>query len=414
MRCYLGLSALKAMRLQAFYNDAYNGDVSVDVLQILNGNTSLEEIIFNDEIIQSLHEEFANKLFYIENYILQLRKYSDLLHKYPNAIFDKDTSSKALDRKNNNVVKFSNNSEFLRFFELGHSAQELLRLMDISLNNLANAKLKLKKTFLELTGRFEVAIMENLDSSTAYSRNVLRGGLGYYREFPRIKHDYTQDDLKCFFGDMNLYFNFSQKLEGVPAVISPVISTKFLAKFKDIINQPKSYKMIIEDMAKEVNVAPCQLLIVDRELRGELVPLPNIQREFVPQEISTELHYFYYVDRPEFDDYLACKAQIDGLRPVMAHKRQEQYYHVFNTLHKDDFNGFDEYLEILSNHHAQEAQLHYDDFYKASNSGILHIMETMVSNFEYIYINSTNSLWHCTQKLKARQFLLAEVSKELT
>lgn len=410
MRCYLSLSALRAMRLQPFYQNAYDGEVGETVLQILNNDNPQINFEFNDSIINSIHEEFANKFFYIENYILQLRKFIKILESHPDAIFDKDDSSNVKDRKNNNVLKFSNRSEIQRLIESGLTSSELLGAMRASLNNLNIAKLKLQTTFVQFSATLETLIMNDLESSSQLGRKVLRSGLGYYKEFPKNKHDYSKDDLKGFFSDINLYFNFSNKLNGVPAVISPVVSTKLLMKIKEIINQVTPYTLIIENLANAVNVDPRQLLIIDRELRSELIPLPSIDGECIPQEISTELHYFYFFRRPEFFQYLTNKALIDGERPVMAHKRQEQYYHVFNTLHKDDFNGFDEYLEILSSHHANETKVHYDDFYKDSNSGMLDIIETMVSNFEYIYINNTNSLWHCTQKLKAHKFLLAAES----
>lgn len=406
MRCYLSLLALRAMQLQPFYQNAYEGEVGETILQILNNDNPLINLELNDSLIDSIHEEFASKFFYIENYIIQLRKFIKILENHPDAIFVKDDSNKDKDLKNNNVLEFSNRSEIQHLIESGLTSSELLGAMRDSLNNLNIAKLKLQTTFFKFSEILETQIMNNLDSSSQLGRKVLRSSLGYYKDFPKNKNDYSKDDLKGFFSDINLYFNFSNKLNGVPAVISPVVSTRLLMKIKEIINQVSPYTLIIEDLANEVKVDPRQLLIIDRELRSELIPLPNINGECEPQEISTELHYFYFSRRPEFFHYLNSKALIDGERPVMAHKRQEQYYHVFNTLHKEDFNGFDEYLEILSSHHANETKIHYDDFYKDSNSGILDIIETMVSNFEYIYINYTNSLWHCTQKLKAHKFIL--------
>ena len=397
------------MRLQADYNDAFNGVLSENVSKFCDYD--FDFILDSNEIKKFINSfqknEFADKLFYVENYILQLRKFIKTLETTPETVFEKDKNDNEQCYSNYNLITYSNKSEISEFISMGYTTETLLNEMSSDLSSLRKSKDILQDKFIIFYDILEKYIEANIETSTSLEKFLLRGSLGGFKKFPKEKSLFSQNDLKGFFSDINLYFNFSKKLEGVPAEISPVISSRLMLKCESIINQDKTYKRIIEDLADVVNVSPKQLLIIDRELKNESIPLPNVQGDLEPKEISTEIHYFYFVDRPEFTDFLKDKANINGERPVMSHKRQEQYFHVFNTLQNDDFNGFDKYLEILVSHTANETEVHYDDFYKAANSGILKIIETAVSNFEYVYINNTNSLWHCTQKLKARKYLLS-------
>lgn len=405
MHCYQGLGALRNMRQDAFYADAFDGELSLKIqLYISQINYLDREHLLCDDY-KSLLNEIGAKIFYVNNYILELRKYICRLKSHPNFTFEFNAGESLLSRKNNIIYKFSRSSEISRLFDMDYTVDQVILILCDDLMKLEKAQKKLTETYLNFMKDLRAMVIK-FDNYSDLEVEVLRSHLGFYKVFPRLKSEYPKSLLMDFFCDVNLYFNFSNKLECVPAVISPVVTPNILTKFKTIINQSASYQDTIEDLSKIINTSPKQFLIIDRSVRKELVPLPkNNSLEY--HELSAEIHYLYFVGRPEFDNYLAkIGAFIDGVRPVWSHKRQEQYFHVFNTLHKDDFNGFDEYLEILTTIDGQETKIHYDEYYKRANSALLNIIETITSNFEFIYIVNTNSLWHCTQKLKAKNHLL--------
>lgn len=414
MRCYLGLGVLSNMREQAYYSDAFNGvleDSLVDRIENINNISRIELI---NDLYDTVTEEVSSKLFYIRNYIIESNRYIKQLKFYSNAIFSSDNiDDQSLAKAN--IYKFSQKSEVVKLFKLGYTAEQVLLILSDDLGKLKKSQFKLIQKYLDFQHKIQLRLSE-YDELNPKECLVYRGQMGFFKEFPKAKSHYSKALLKDFFSDINLYFNFSKKLKAVPAEISPVISPRLLQNFRSILNQPKTYESIINDLAESLGVSAKQIIIIDRDLRNELVPIPNKgekdQEDFYLKQLSVEIHYLYYVDRPDFNKYLEqIDAFVDGVRPVPSVKRQEQYFHVFNTLHKEDFNGFDEYLEILRTHGAEETKVYYDFYCTRTNSVLLNMLETITSNFEYVYINNTNSLWHCTHKLKAREYLLPKEVK---